>query len=215
MSKQGFTPFPKVPRWSRDIVITEKLDGTNAAVRIIDCADPSPDAAVNVPNEEPIANVGDLYFFAQSRTRLIEPGDDNFGFAAWVVANASDLAGLGPGVHFGEYWGRGIQRNYGLDERRFSLFNTARWADAHVAGEFPVLPDGQSMAPLCCHVVPTLYAGPCSELSILLAVKELEDHGSVAAPGFATPEGIMVWHEAARQLFKKTIVDDEKPKGAA
>ncbi len=28
------------------------------------------------------------------------------------------------------------------------------------------------------------------------------------------PEGIIVWHEAARQMFKVTCEGDEKPKGA-
>lgn len=25
-----FVKFPSIPRWSRDIIITEKIDGTNA-----------------------------------------------------------------------------------------------------------------------------------------------------------------------------------------
>jgi len=33
--------------------------------------------------------------------------------------------------------------------------------------------------------------------------------GSVAAPGFPDPEGIMVYHTAASQLFKKTLEGDE------
>ena len=34
---------------------------------------------------------------------------------------------LVPGRHFGEWWGSGIQRGYGLDEKTFSLFNAYRW----------------------------------------------------------------------------------------
>jgi hypothetical protein len=41
----------------------------------------------------------------------------------------------------------------------------------------------------------------------------LERAGSAAAPGFMEPEGIVVWHEAAGTLFKKTILDDDAPKG--
>lgn len=197
----GLTPFPKIARLSRDIVVTEKLDGTNAAVRVIDSNDISAAAFVNVPDSDPLAQVGDhLFLFAQSRTRLITTSDDNFGFAAWVVANAQELATLGPGCHFGEWWGRGIQRNYELSERRFSLFNTARWAEQR---------------PACCDVVPTLYAGPFATDVINGALFTLAGAGSVAAPGFAKPEGIVIWHEAARQLFKKTIEGDEVPKGRA
>jgi hypothetical protein len=59
-----------------------------------------------------------------------------------------DLLTLGPGRHFGEWWGAGIQRRYGLTEKRFSLFNVTRWGEAR---------------PACCHVVPTLYRGPFSD----------------------------------------------------
>ena len=29
---EEFKPWPKTPRWNRQVVITEKIDGTNAAV---------------------------------------------------------------------------------------------------------------------------------------------------------------------------------------
>jgi hypothetical protein len=80
----------------------------------------------------------------RSRSRWITPDDDNFGFAAWVEANRDELLTLGPGRHFGEWWGSGIQRGYGLPkgEKRFSLFNVSRWGESR---------------PACCHVVPVLY----------------------------------------------------------
>jgi hypothetical protein len=34
-----FEAFPKIPRLKRDMVITEKIDGTNACVLIEDCTD--------------------------------------------------------------------------------------------------------------------------------------------------------------------------------
>jgi hypothetical protein len=102
-----FQEFPKMPRRSRDVVITEKIDGTNACVFIGE----------------------DGEFLAGSRTRWITPEDDNFGFSRWAHENKDDLLTLGPGRHFGEWWGSGIQRKYGLTEKRFSLFNTSRWVD--------------------------------------------------------------------------------------
>lgn len=108
MSEIVFEPFPKLARLNRTIYVTEKLDGTNAAIGIHE----------------------DGTIYAQSRKRLIRVGDDNAGFAAWVDENKDQLsATLGPGLHFGEWWGSGIQRGYGLPkgEKRFSLFNTGRW----------------------------------------------------------------------------------------
>jgi hypothetical protein len=37
--------------------------------------------------------------------------------------------------------------------------------------------------------------------------------GSSAAEGFNNPEGIIVYHVAGNLMFKKTIKDDESPKG--
>ena len=75
-----FTAFPKMPRLSRDIIITEKLDGTNAQVFV------GEDGTV----------------LAGSRTRWITPQDDNYGFARWVEDHRDELLTLGPGHHFGE-----------------------------------------------------------------------------------------------------------------
>jgi len=104
-----FLVFPKMARLSRDVVITEKIDGTNAQILI---------------TEDNDVLVG-------SRKRWITPEDDNFGFARWVEENKEDLLKLGVGRHFGEWWGSGIQRGYNLQkgEKRFSLFNTLRWGD--------------------------------------------------------------------------------------
>lgn len=173
-----FKPFPKIARLSREIVVTEKLDGTNAAVVV------GEDGKVS----------------AQSRSRIITPENDNFGFAAWVAKNVDSLRELGPGYHFGEWWGLGIQRGYGLTERRFSLFNVSRWAENR---------------PACCHVVPALYRGPFDTLAIEDTLTDLENDGSRAAPGFMCPEGVIVFHTAANIMFKKTIEKDETPKTAA
>lgn len=195
-----FRPFPKIPRLSREVIISEKIDGTNASVFI-----PPPE---------------DAHLFARkilagSRTRWIEPGDDNFGFAAWVEENWEELLQLGPGHHFGEWWGLGIQRGYGLTERRFSLFNVGRWWDWHnAAGTFETPPEGMERVPGCCRVVPVLCRGPFSNTSVDVALDDLRQGGSHAAFGFMDPEGIMVYHTAAGQLFKKTLKGDEEGKHA-
>jgi hypothetical protein len=66
-------------------------------------------------------------------------------------------------------------------------------------------------------VVPTLWQGTFAHFMFQLddILDTLRDEGSVAAPGFMKPEGIVVYHTAARTTFKVTLEKDEQPKGAA
>jgi hypothetical protein len=163
MENATFPAFPSIPRLLRDVVITEKIDGTNALVSI---------------TEDGIVRAG-------SRSRWITPEDDNFGFAKWVREHEAELRdGLGVGDHYGEWWGAGIQRRYGLDHKRFSLFNAGRWTD--------------DVRPACCHVVPTLWTGPFDTDSVSKVLADLKVNGSRAAIGFDKPEGIVVFHAASR-----------------
>lgn len=177
-----FTGFPKIPRLSRPIVVTEKIDGTNGQIFI--------DENKNM--------------FVGSRKRWISIGDDNYGFAAWAEKNKEELIEiLGPGRHFGEWWGNGINRGYGLPkgEKRFSLFNVSKWGDG-------------KPKPSCCYVVPVL--GFCKTFDtdfINDILMSLEAYGSIASPGFMQPEGVIIYHTTGNLLFKKTILKDEHGKG--
>lgn len=174
-----FAPFPKLSRLFRSVIVTEKIDGTNAAVGVTED--------------------GDVY--AQSRTRLISPGKetDNFGFAAWVEEHEEELRDvLGVGLHFGEWWGRGIQRGYGSEQRHFSLFNVSRWSD-------------DLNRPACCEVVPTLVElDTLNTETIQGCLAALDACGSEAAPGFMEPEGIVVFHTHSQRGFKVTFDDAHK-----
>lgn len=176
MTAPDFKPFDKIARLSRGCVVTEKIDGTNAQIHITD--------------------EGDI--FAGSRTRWITPGDDNYGFARWVEDHRWELLSLGVGSHFGEWWGLGIQRSYGLKEKRFSLFNVGRWR--------------ATPPPACCHLVPILYEGPYDTMNVEGILDDLRRNGSRAAPGFMRPEGVVIYHAASRTLFKKTLEKDSEPK---
>lgn len=190
-----FIAFPKMGRLFRECWITEKIDGTNAQILV------GEDGSVK----------------AGSRTRWITPEDDNFGFAAWVRDHKDELLTLGPGRHFGEWWGRGIQRNYGLNERRFSLFNVSRWC---LHGQEPAIwktgPRGEEYfqlpLPPCCGLVPVLYKGLFSTWAVKDELDELAAGGSHAAPGFMNPEGVVVFHTAANVMFKATLENDGVPK---
>jgi len=213
-----FTPFDKIPRLSRDCVITEKIDGTNAQIFWDQVLGPwegyeSDQEAYEATNGVPLLYTSveghKAALWVGSRNRWIYPGSDNFGFAKWVLENFEQLTRLGIGHHFGEWWGSGIQRGYGLQngEKRFSLFNTRRWAPDRDKDKFPEDP------PACCGVVPVLNRGLFDTSTVESVLAELELGGSVVSPGFMNPEGIIIYHEAARQLFKKTIEKDESPKG--
>ena len=171
-----FQKFKKIPRLSRDIIITEKIDGTNGLVYI--------DENANI--------------FAGSRNRWLDDHNDNHNFWHWVMDNKEELLQLGVGYHYGEWWGNGIQRGYGLPqgEKRFSLFNTGRW-------------NNDLARPKCCYVVPILYEGIFDMGRIAENLSALATYGSIASLGFMKPEGIVIYHKAGNYYFKKTILNDE------
>lgn len=166
-----FVEFPKLHRLSKlTAYITEKIDGTNAQVFI------GEDGSIR----------------AGSRNRWLAPEADNFGFAAWVQLHREELRSLGPGRHYGEWWGQGIQRRYGLDRKCFSLFDTRLAGACAVAG-----------------VVPLLWSGPADSMFeyTAKALEQLRTTGSVAAPGFMKPEGVVIYIPGVGG-FKRTLEKD-------
>lgn len=194
-----FNAFPKIPRYRREVCITEKIDGTNACIQIrpmIECSEGSPMPIFEAPIDGVHHGI-----WPQSRNGFIRPDKDNFGFAKWVQDNAWELIRLGSGAHFGEWWGQGVQRGYGQTRKRFSLFNVARWQP------------GRDTPPACCDVVPILAY--CSPEDIQVHLEALRLNGSSAAPGFMSPEGIVVWHSQSKQYYKILLENDEIPKSVA
>jgi hypothetical protein len=205
-----FQEFKKIPRLSREIIITEKIDGTNGLIYISDdCTE----------------------IYAGSKSRWLDDHNDNFGFYHWVMDNKEELMKLGKGYHYGEWWGKGIQRNYGLNEKRFSLFNVGRWVDYRniPCGQFPreyedfylkklkeeSKNDKLEYCPECCYVVPILYRGQIHQQDFYAPdefINYLKSNGSMAVPRFMDPEGIVIYHVPSRYYFKKTIKNDEKGK---
>ena len=176
INAKSFEAFPKIARLSREMIITEKLDGINAQVSVTDAGE----------------------VLAGSRNLWLTLEKDNYGFAHWVKVHEEELRELGPGRHFGEWWGQGIQRGYGLKEKRFSLFNVSRWSKNR---------------PKCCGIVPMLYRGLFDTVVVDNILEELKTNGSQAVPGWKDPEGIVLFHTACGYMFKKTIKNDEQGKG--
>ena len=212
----SFVEFPKMARLSREAIITEKIDGTNAQLLIAELSNDEPIPAHSLGVFD---HGGKLHYMAAgSRTRWITPEVDNAGFAAWVARNFDQLKTLGPGRHFGEWWGQGIQRKYGMSEKRWSLFNVGRWClngdnPQTIPTADPRIVKTQDMLPPCCHLVPVLHRGIFSTGIADAMLCDLAERGSKAAPGFMKPEGIVVFHIAGNVGFKKTLERDEQPKG--
>ncbi len=162
----AFQAWPKIPRWQNEsYIITEKIDGTNGCIIITEDGD----------------------IFAQSRSKLLDEtkSGDNFGFCKWVIGNKTELLSLGVGYHFGEWWGQGIQRNYGLTERRFSLFNV--WMHD---------------IPECVSKVPVIGN------KLEACIGRLTINGSIAAPGFDKPEGLVIAATQNRDVRYKYIINE-------
>lgn len=189
MTLPEFTPWPKIPRLNREVIVTEKVNGTNAAVVIPEPGDPSYPGV-----------------FAQSRKKVITPQGDNFGFARWVSENESDILGLlGFGTHFGEWYGPGIQKNeLGVDSKRFMLFNTERWGH---------LRDDETAKSLGIEVASVIFRGEFDTTYINeVVVNNLREHGSRHVEG-GKAEGVIIYHTASNQMFKVLCENDEGWKG--
>lgn len=199
-----FQSWPKTPRLFRDIVITEKVDGTNSAIIIKEYEHDDEGGTIAQVNVD-----GKLYSVgAQSRNRLIFPGKttDNHGFARFVEENAERLVELlGEGRHYGEWWGKGIQGRYRVNFKGFALFNTEKHD-----GLYTWFRD-TSIGDVLVEVMPVLYEGPHSEQKIRETLSELNTNGSVVSP-FDPAEGIVVFHTQSRKVYKVTLDNNDKGK---
>ena len=180
-----FEAFPKIRRaYQQRCTITEKLDGTNAQIAIGE----------------------DGSFLVGSRKREIWPegtegkgkGCDNFAFAQWAYGHKAWLVEfLGPGRHFGEWVGPGIGRGYGLQSKRFCLFNTRRWGPGRQE-----IPDHLTNIGLS--VVPLLYEGLYTNATTEETMIDLRIKGS-RLNNFDNPEGIIVYLHGLDVLYKDTF----------
>jgi hypothetical protein len=178
-----FKGFPKIARLTREVVVTEKLDGTNILFYIDE----------------------DRNLFIGSRRQWLSEHNENHGAWHWAMERKEELLTLGTGYHYGELIGKSIQRGYGLQEKRVYLFNTSRWIKDRT--QQPM--EKQEYCPSCCHVVPILYRGEFDTACIETTLLNLKQVGSIAAPGFMNPEGIVIFHSASGTYFKKTLENDE------
>lgn len=158
-----FESFEDIKKLGNAVLfITQKIHGSNAQVFIYPSYGGVLDLAVG------------------SRTRWIAPGNDNYGFAEFVYANKQEFIDkLGPGRHYGEWAGPGINSGEGLDKKTFVLFDHWRY------------PEDRPLPPNTV-VVPVLYSGPFDMSKVKECMDDLKNVGSKLVPGYMRPEGIVV-----------------------
>jgi hypothetical protein len=212
-----FQEFESIEVLESLVTISEKIHGTNAQIAIEEtrttigeCSpnDTVEDLASRFPGKKlEIAPYSDIRssvreikmeLQAGSRTRWITPEDDNYGFATWAYANKDALiALLGPGRHFGEWYGSGIGPGYGLKEKRFALFNTFRWTPA----KDQLLPRMD--------VVPILYQGKFTPTIVKETMDKLKAEGSALVPGYKKPEGVVMFFSRTSSYFKQVFEKED------
>ncbi|XVU22566.1 RNA ligase family protein [Actinoplanes sp. CA-054009] len=220
-----FPKWPKTPRFEKEIAVTEKLDGTNGLISIerhpfgagadgMTAEELEAEGIFPVlPFWEPLGADGlpvyEYWVRAGSRNRWLTRKSDNHGFARWVDENAVGLAKLGAGQHYGEWFGSGIQRGYGLNEKRFALFNVSRWKDdrpGHWAEKgYPYASAVQVPEEVPgLTTVPLLVVGDGYSVSeaVDISLGLLERIGSVAVRGFSRPEGVCIYFSASNSYMK-------------
>lgn len=180
-----FQSFNKIPRYENDsFTISEKMDGTNGVILVY-------------------MGEGGKEVMAGSRSQWLRDDGrkswDNHGFAAWVKEKESELTRLPCGRYYGEWYGRGINRNYGLDDRRFMLFNYKHCMKLKAEG----------LLPPCVEVELVTDVDVSHEVLDSLVKKRsnhLREYGSFVVPGFMRPEGLIV-RSTLKQQLHKVIID--------
>ena len=183
-----FVKWPSIQRLSSETVyVTEKIDGTNGVIHVCD----------------------DGTVLAGSRERWLSNPDgtpcdkksDNFGFSQWVYDRRDALVRFGPGTHYGEFHGSGIQRGYGLKNKRFASFEYYRPLD-----------DREIHEDVC--FVPTIFEGQWkvgTESDMVHdAIVDLRLHGSKLYPGFMKAEGIVITFKNMRSAKFKWLCENDE-----
>lgn len=183
MTYPEFAKWPSIQRLSSEICwITEKIDGTNGIVFVPD-----------TPDQPVLAGSRERWLTNEDGTPPLK-GKDNFGFGQWVHERSESLRRLGPGYHYGEFHGAGIQRKYGLTDKRWASFEYWR--------------DDIQIPDVC--VVPVLYTGEPVAGIIDLTVDRLRQMGSVLYPGFMQPEGVVVTFKNMHHAKFKRLCENDK-----
>jgi len=196
-----FKAFPKIEHYGKlHMTITQKIHGSNAQVYIEKILQTEATHATYLGQPDSMTNIvtfKDEYYriLAGSRTRWLTLDQDNFGFAAFVYLNQLEFVEkLGPGQHFGEWAGPGINSGEGLTQKTFVLFDW--W-------KFP----SKCPLPPQTVVVPVLHSGAVNQGTVDAVMADLQKNGSRLVPGFMRPEGVVITVAGTR--YKKVFEAEE------
>lgn len=197
---ERFEAWPKTKHVDKvlgSVIVTEKIDGTNACLVFDD-------------NGE---------MFAQSRNRIITPGTDNQGFARWAYHNQEELFHiLGPGRHFGEWWGRSIGRKYNMEHNVFSVFNVGRFYKAEPGDPLNSMSTRAATSSIFDQVsaVPHIYTGEYNSAEMQAAINDLRLTGSKASAvygiDYKDPEGVCFYFREFDKVAKLVFANPGKHK---
>lgn len=206
-----FEKFSKIRRIDGlKMWVTEKINGTNGQILVDDEAVQI--LCVGSRGRPILPDVPAARHPVTGRTVRDDAGKpvipkqvrDNFGFACQVYQDEEWVAeALGPGRHYGEWAGPGIQKNpLDLPTRLFFLFSRSDRYDT----------DGLVFIDWL-RLVPELYEGPLDFDQVEMIMDDLLEQGTYVAdagPDARAPEGVVV--ATLDQRFKFT--PDPRPKGA-
>ncbi len=192
-----FEEFPKMPKWDNmELVITQKMHGTNACINIY-CKHCAKMGHTIVIGQKCECTTPDYGLICGKRTAWITTQSDNFGFALFCYVNKDELiAFLGPGIHWGEWCGPGINKDAGegLSVKTLYLFNYWREYD-------------MAIKPKNVEIIPVLYFGKNLPGVIEKTCEKLKVEGSAAVPGYMNPEGVVITLNRVR--YKKPFNNEE------
>lgn len=197
----SYPSFPSIERLENlHCVITEKIDGTNGLIEYwID----------SNPNHFPYCQVR-----FGSRNRYITTTDDNSGFANFFFSHKSRILEIIGNLEepptqsiriYGEWFGKGIQRGYGLDQKYFMPFSSF-WAEKMIEAGIPNIKEPA-----------ILYTGKFIEAEVDHQMGILKFDGSHVVPGYRNPEGIVIYFSHYNFRLKQTFTgpkwqtDEPKP----
>lgn len=174
-----FKAYPKTQRLSNEIVtIAEKIDGTNGVLHV---------------------DHQSRTVLAGSRSKwLINDGSrswDNHGFGAWVKENEEKLLNLPEGLHYGEWYGKGINRNYGMKDRKLMLFNRSRYQNILEEGDFPTELELET-------VISLVSVSELPEEALRIKAR-VDKEGSYHVPGFMKTEGVIFRFQLSAKVYKE------------
>lgn len=183
MPLPDFAKWPSIQRLSSETCwITEKVDGTNGVIFVPE--DPT----------QPVLAGSRERWLTQEDGQPAEKRKDNFNFSAWVYDRRESLRRLGPGYHYGEFYGAGIQRRYGLTGKRWASFEY--WRDDIQIQDVDV--------------VPVLYTGELTAGLLDEYIDHLKTQGSVIVPGWMQPEGIVLTFKNMKSAKFKKLCENDK-----